>query len=357
MERTKHTGVYRRGEVYVAVVGFRDGRGRRKQRWVTAPTLAGALTARRRLQGQIDGGLRPDGSVATVREFADIWLQEATDRLRPLTIANYRSALDRHILPALGDLKLRDVGRSHLRSLYAGLTPSVASRAHAVLSSMFSAAVKDHGILSANPCSSVRRPRYAVAEASHLEPPEARRLLDAAQGHPLEPAVVLGLTAGLRVAEALVARWGDLDPDGVLTIARSYWGPTKSGRVRSLTLPSGALARLRRIHRETAEALLALGVRLGSDSPIVGDALGRPFPMQSFRAAWGRFTCESGFDRLVFHSLRDSHAIALLTAGVDVRTAAGRLGHADASMILRVYGHYVRSADREAAVRLETVLS
>jgi integrase len=37
---------------------------------------------------------------------------------------------------------------------------------------------------------------------------------------------------------------------------------------------------------------------------------------------------------------------------VDVRTAAGRLGHADSSVTLRTYAHVLEQRDREAAAVL-----
>jgi site-specific recombinase XerD len=37
------------------------------------------------------------------------------------------------------------------------------------------------------------------------------------------------------------------------------------------------------------------------------------------------------------------------TAGVDVRTVAGRLGHRNASTTLNVYAHFLEQADRSAA--------
>lgn len=42
-------------------------------------------------------------------------------------------------------------------------------------------------------------------------------------------------------------------------------------------------------------------------------------------------------------------ATQLLTAGIDVRTVAGRLGHAHPSTTLNVYAAFVPGADRDAA--------
>ena len=49
------------------------------------------------------------------------------------------------------------------------------------------------------------------------------------------------------------------------------------------------------------------------------------------------------------HDLRHYHATSLLTAGVDVRTVAGRLGHANPSTTLSVYAAWQPAADRAAS--------
>jgi integrase len=73
----------------------------------------------------------------------------------------------------------------------------------------------------------------------------------------------------------------------------------------------------------------------------------------SFSAA-GSTGAESGV--VSFHSLRHTCAILLLSSGVDVKTAAGRLGH-NPALLLRTYAHFVPSADRAAADRLGAALA
>ena len=47
--------------------------------------------------------------------------------------------------------------------------------------------------------------------------------------------------------------------------------------------------------------------------------------------------------------LRHYSATQLLTAGTDLNTVAGRLGHAEGSTTLRFYAQFTRPADRNAA--------
>lgn len=56
-----------------------------------------------------------------------------------------------------------------------------------------------------------------------------------------------------------------------------------------------------------------------------------------------------GLDRVDFHHLRHFAATTLAGAGVDARTIAGRLGHADPAITLWTYAHFLEAADRQAA--------
>jgi integrase len=57
------------------------------------------------------------------------------------------------------------------------------------------------------------------------------------------------------------------------------------------------------------------------------------------------------------HDLRHFTATQLIGAGVDVRTVAGRLGHTDPSMTLRVYSHALEERDRAAAAVMGSLLA
>jgi integrase len=72
--------------------------------------------------------------------------------------------------------------------------------------------------------------------------------------------------------------------------------------------------------------------------------------------AFTRIATRVGLGSLHLHSLRHFAATTMLVNGVDVRTAAGRLGHAQTSMTLDTYAHFVQSADTRAAATLGDAL-
>jgi integrase len=72
--------------------------------------------------------------------------------------------------------------------------------------------------------------------------------------------------------------------------------------------------------------------------------------------AFGRLTRRLGFPDLRLHDLRHFAATTMLLNGIDVRTAAGRLGHARPSTTLDIYAHYTQPADQHAATTLTDAL-
>jgi len=356
-ERTRHPGIYRRGEKYVAVVSYSMG-GRTRQKWLSRTTLRGAKDARRDFLNGLDRGLKPDGAKITLRRYIeDEWFPEIVATRRPATADRYRKSLKNHILPALGDVRLKDLDRDTLRDFYRSRpTPATAAYCHAILSSAMNYAVREIGLLAANPCGSVRPPKTERKEARHLEVEEARRMLALAKGQRLEGAIALGLVGGLRLAEVCGLKWRDIDLDaGSVLVRGSFYGPTKSGKMRGLTMPAEQVAALRRYRTNQARDLLRFGIRQNDVTPVMARWDGKAMNPDALAWHFATFVGEHGFN-VSFHGLRHTAAILMLVSGVDVKTAASRLGH-NPRVLLETYSHFIQSADRSAADKLGGMLS
>ena len=73
---------------------------------------------------------------------------------------------------------------------------------------------------------------------------------------------------------------------------------------------------------------------------------------------WRRARQLAGIDAAWrLHDLRHWSATTGISQGHDVRTVAGRLGHSDPAMTLRVYAHAVDAADEAMAITLGRVLA
>ena len=136
-------------------------------------------------------------------------------------------------------------------------------------------------------------------------------------------------------------------------------GPTKTHQHRKVSLDPAAQALLAS-HRRRVEAWASqAGVSVLEDGYVLpgGPAWGfdptgaEPVKPNTITSAFARLAQRRGV-KVRFHDLRHFSATQLIGAGVDVRTVAHRLGHADPSTTLRVYAHALAERDREAAAIL-----
>jgi integrase len=74
---------------------------------------------------------------------------------------------------------------------------------------------------------------------------------------------------------------------------------------------------------------------------------------RSHRRAFEQVRAEAGIPSLRVHDLRHTAATFWLAAGLSVHATAELLGHVDAALVLRLYGHALPQETSTAADRLE----
>ena len=133
---------------------------------------------------------------------------------------------------------------------------------------------------------------------------------------------------------------------------------TKTDRFRLVSLTAQAVTSLTQ-HLEHARAIAAASDRPFDRSDLVftnDPDRQRPWRPEFVTRRWERVRKQAGLDHVKIHGLRHFVATELLTAGIDVRTVANRLGHARTSTTLDIYWAWVPARDRDAAEHLQVVL-
>jgi integrase len=180
---------------------------------------------------------------------------------------------------------------------------------------------------------------------------------------------MLAALTGARRGELSALRWSDVDLDaGTLRISRSMIDmpgrveekATKTGQSRSLALgPAGV--QLLGLHRDQVEALAQAGeVVVDGGGFVFSERLDGATPIRpdSITGFFRRVRDELNMPNVHLHSLRHFMATQLAAdPNVSVRTLAGRLGHADASITLKVYSAFMPAADVDAAQRIGRALT
>jgi integrase len=305
--------------------------------------------------------------------------------LSPQTVHGYRRYARVHLVPAFGQRPVRKLTGWDLDAFYTAMAspapgsdgskrgrgPATIRQAHAIMSGALGQAVK-WGWVPVNAAKMASPPKVPRANITVPTAAQVRALLTAADRRDaiLGRMVMLAAITGARRGELCALRWSDVDLDaGTVSIARSVLDlpgrveekDTKSHAGRTVSLGEAGVTLLTLHRKDTSRVASEAGTQLRADGFVFsttsfdGTSLVRPDHLTAF---FNRVRDELGYDGLTLHGLRHFVATQLASRGdVSARTLAGRLGHADASVTMRVYAAFFPAADVEAAAHMDRVLA
>lgn len=360
--------IYKRSDGrWVAAVTTWEG-GERKRRAFYGKTRAEVREKLARAQRTISDGLPLPDERLTVGRFLAQWLETKRD-LRPESYRRYEEAARLHLVPYIGGQTLSRLQPGVILAAYQrlrdkGLSGTSLHLVHGVLRGALKDAVR-WGLAVRNPTDAIDTPKRSTAEMSTLGPNEARRLLDAALGDPLEALYILAITSGLRLGELQALKWSAVDfGRRQLEVRATYQGnvdgepvfaPPKTQRSRrTVRLSEVAVDALRRHRVSQAEQRLAVGSLWHDYDLVFATAFGRPLDGNNLRRrSFAKLLERAALPPMRFHSLRHGVATLLMAEGVSVKAISEMLGHSDVSTTLRIYAHVLPSAHDQAAAAMD----
>jgi integrase len=311
----------------------------------------------------------PRAGRITLSEYAETFM--AAQVWREGTRATAQSHVDNHIGPALGSRQLATITRTDVQAFVSelsakGLAPTTVHGIHVRLVSFFEAAVHD-GKIVRSPAIKIQLPKTIKTAASQvvaLDLDYVRRIADAAPPH-LTAFVWLIATAGLRPGEAarltvervnFLKKTIDVDRQ-MLTPPKGspHLAPTKtSASVRTVPINNSLVAELNRHMQDHPPVEIEPGATL-----IFTNSDGRPLRRNTIGASWDtmRHALDLPAEARGWHSLRHTHASALIHAGLSVKTVQARLGHASATETLEVYSHLWPDSEDDTRAAIDSWLA
>jgi integrase len=336
-------------------LGWQDGRRvRRSYYGRTRHEVRDRLRlALREAQEGVQPGTRRD----TVAAYLAGWLDAMEGTVRSSTLRRYRQIVTHQLAPYLGRLPLSGLTPADVEAMLrrlsdAELSPRSVHHARAVLRSALAGAVR-HGQVSRNVAALAKGPRLEHREIRTLSPDQVRAFLIAVRGHRHEALFTVAVATGMRQGELLGLRWSDVDPiAGTLTVRHALQWVDREAR---LVEPKTARSRRTVPLPEVAQQALAA---LPRDSVYVfaNDAGGPLHPGTVYHALQAALAA-GGLPRVSFHALRHSYASLLIAQGVHPRVIMEALGHSQISLTMNTYGHVIPALEREAAERMDALLS
>lgn len=202
------------GTIYLGVVNKK-----RKRRTVYGRTQAEVVKKLRDARKEVDKGVTVTRAVR-LEDWLDRWLTvicPSKSRMKPKTLATYRSYVERYIKPALGRVPLNKLTAQHVRDLHAyvlslGLTSTTAGHAHRILGTALADAMRED-LVTRNVAAIEAAPSKEEAQRRPLTIGEFGRFMAAAGEDRLASRWLFGFLTGARQGEALGVCWPALDLD------------------------------------------------------------------------------------------------------------------------------------------------
>lgn len=323
----------------------------------------------------------------------DEWMR--TSEIEASTRKTYLGYIANHIKPVLGKVPVKKVDVRTLESFYTELrrcrtrcdgkpftvhktadqhdcaelkcqphkckelAASTVQQIHSIISGTLAAAERWDWINS-NPARITRRPRRKPPEPDPPTSAEAGRIVEEAfrMDEDWGTLVWLAMTTGMRRGELCGLRFSRVDLDGEVIDLRRNWvlgkdKDTKTHQNRRIALDSETVTLLRE-HRARVEArVTSLGRPFMNELFVFSNARtpdhSEPYSPNAVTQRYKDMVTRLGI-KTHLHALRHYSATELLTAGVDLPTVAGRLGHGGGgATTLKVYAAWVAASDRKAA--------
>lgn len=290
----------------------------------------------------------------TLSEWLDQWLVSMDGVVRPSTLNGYRSYIENHIRPGLGEKRITQIKPADIQKFYDKLSQTLASgsvrRIHTVLHGIMKAAQQAR-LIPRNPVDDVVPPKFSYQQKNVLTDEQLDIFMDAIKEDEVWfDFFYTEIMTGLRRGEICGLRWEDFDEaDGTLKVCRTVrrekgvgltTGDTKTyAGTRKIILPPSVTAILKE-RKRTALTEWIFPNPLCLEQPTAPDSAYRRMKLLLEQA---------GLPDIRFHDLRHTFATHALTSGVDVKTLSGILGHTRAAFTLDTYTHTTGDMQKRAA--------
>lgn len=382
--------------------GYLDGRGTpRVKRYATTKGDARAALAKARRE-YADGLAVTDR--VTVAQLADYWTTRVvpgkkiapdtrntyltlaarwrevfgTRRADQVTVDQVEQALDRMATGVPRKSPRPGQGKWERRPL----AKATLTTARQVLGAIFDQGIRRR-LLQFNPARLAELPPSAAParKRNAMTEDQAKRFLgacaarttaaaaDGGHGHdPMGAMFVLMLATGIGPAEATALPWRHVnleDPEGpTITIAQGVQrehgrGSIKPGskndfRTRTIGLPTWAATRLTE-HRAAQRKARMAAADWESPSLVFTTRVGTLLDTANVRRAFADVCRAAELDGFTPYSLRHTFSSLAIEAGANLVVVADALGHADTTMLSRVYRHRLKPAERAHVAALEAL--
>jgi integrase len=338
----------------------------RNRKWIRAKTKEECQEKLRRAQmGLADYRVVPKDNI-TVGQVAEEWLDSIRPQVSRGTLRAYQNRVHAHIIPELGSRRLTsltvaDVDAWQQRLERKGLAVTTRREIRTCLVTLIKWAVK-HDYVVRNVAALSSGPKGRPKPVESLSKTQAKAVLEAVKGWRYEAAVVLMMTAGLRIGETLGLRWIDVT-DSSVTIAGTlatrpslhYQPEPKTAESRRTVALSQLAQEALQAHREHQE-LERTRLGLGPAQFVFLTATHQRLVDPSILAQELKTQTYSLGLHIHPHKLRHTAVSLMLDAGVPLETVSKVVGHRSIRTTADLYQSLLDGGRTAAASAMDEAL-
>lgn len=302
----------------------------------------------------------PEASRETVAGFLGRWLESKRKHVSSSTFEGYRKIVELRLVPALGSAMVVDLKRKAVKDWLDTLKVSnkTLSNIQSCLRSALSDAMEEE-LIDSNPLAGwtyARKGEVKVDDVDPFSPEEQQAILSSLDGQGRN-LVQFAFWTGMRTSELVGLEWGDIDwLRGEVRVTRAMTQAAKgkaevtkttSGR-RSIKLLGPALEALK-----AQKAFTYLANQEVFQNPRTGERWAGDGPIR--KTLWMYALKKAGVRYRRPYQTRHTYASMMLSAGEHPMWVAQQMGHSDWTMIARIYGRWMPSADYNAGEKAEVM--
>lgn len=305
----------------------------------------------------------PEASRETVNGYLTRWLAAKEKHVASSTFDGYRKLVTLRLIPALGDTMLVDLKRKALRDWLDTLEVSnkTLSNIQSCLRSALNDAVEEE-LIELNPLAGWTYSRKTAPlkedDVDPFSPEEQQAVLGALSGQ-ARNMMQFALWTGLRTSELVALDWGDIDwlREEVM-VSRAMTQASKGKAETTKTAAGRRSVKLLRLALEALKAQKAHTFLADTEvfqNPRTLERWAGDGPIR--KTMWVPAMKKAGVRYRRPYQTRHTYASMMLSAGEHPMWVAKQMGHTDWTMIARVYGRWMPSADLDAGGKAEVMWS
>lgn len=287
----------------------------------------------------------------------------APNKLKEITAYNYKSQLYYHIIPEIGNLKLKDIATSRITALFSklGLSATTSRKVYTIVQSVLRRAV-EQGFIRESPCRNVILPKDKTPKEKKrfLDENDAKELLEMAKEQSQFNTIIKTLLyTGMRSGECLGLRWIDIDFDAkvihvghtLTDVGGKHWltEPKTKNSDRYISMSETMVLILKEHCVRQKEKKLKLGKIYFQPDMVFTSDTGNYLDRSRLNLQFRRMLKGTHLDFLTLHGLRHCNATLLINSGFDIKLVSDHLGHSDISTTANIYTDVLASSKAKMA--------